>query len=172
MGYERTITGIDVNKPVLNYSEVLKSFETSLYIKKYFFHKQFKPFVYAGGYFSDLTKATADLELTYKLKDNITPDVDNYYLSQNNINVLNMRNTKRQGVISGIGISYKTKNILISADASYRMDIGTHLTNSTNRYKNEQLLYEFYYIDNDVNLSRVDVSLSVSYIFKYSVKSK
>ncbi len=172
MSYNRTINGTDVNKSELNYSEVLKSFESALYVKKYLFHKQFKPFVYLGGYFSDLTNANANLELTYKLKDKITPDVDNYDISKNNVDVLNMRNTKRQGVISGIGISYKTDNFVISADASYRLDIGKQFTNSANRYKNEQLLYEYYYIDNNVNLSRLDISLSVSYILKYSVKSK
>jgi tetratricopeptide (TPR) repeat protein len=172
MGYTRTIKGRDVNKTVLNYNEVLKSFETTLYIKKYFLHKQFKPFVYVGGYYSHLDQAKGNVELTYKLKDNITPDVDNYYLNKSNINVLNMRNANRQGVVSGLGISYKTKNIVISADASYRVDMGKHLTNKNNRFKNEDLLYKYYYIDNDVNLSRVDVSISVSYIFKYSVKSK
>ncbi len=172
MGYKRTIEGSGNLGLSIKYAEVMKSFESSLICKKYFLHKQFRPFVYLGGYMSNLNSAIADIELTYKLKDNITPDVDDYYLSKNNIDVLEMRNTKRGGIVSGGGISYKTKNILISADACYRLDIGNHLTNSNNKYKSEELLYKYYYIDNDVNLSRVDISVTVAYIFKYSVKSK
>lgn len=172
MAYKRTIEGSGNLGLLIKYSEALKSFETSLLCKKYFLHKQFRPFVYLGGYMSYLNTATADIELTYKLKDNITPDVDDYYLSKNNIDVLEMRNTKRGGMVSGLGISYKTKNILISADAGYRLDIGKHLTNSEKKNVNEELIYKYYYIDNDVNLSRVDVSITVAYIFKYSVKSK
>ncbi len=171
MGYSRTINGSDVNKSILNYSEVLKSFETSLYVKKYFLHKQFKPFVYLGGYYTHLNNATSNVELTYKLKDNITPDVDDYYLNKSNVDMIGMRNTNRFGAISGIGVSYKTKNILLSAAASYRVDVGKNLTNSANRYQNEDLLYTYYYIDNNVNLSRVDITFSVGYILKYSVKS-
>lgn len=172
MAYKRTIEGSGNLGLLIHYSEALKCYEQTLNVKKYFLHKQFRPFVYLGGYLSYLHTATADIELTYKLKDNITPDVDDYYLSKNNIDVLAMRNTKRGGLVVGSGISYKTKNILISADAAYRMDIGKHLTNSANKNKNEELLYKYYYIDNDVTLSRLDVSITVAYIFKYSVKSK
>lgn len=172
MAYKRTIEGSGNLGLLIKYSEALKSFESSLMCKKYFLHKQFRPFVYLGGYMSNLNTATADIELIYKLKDNITPDVDDYYLSKNNIDVLEMRNARRGGAVSGFGVSYKTKNILISADAGYRLDIGKHLTNYENKNKNEELIYKYYYIDNDVNLSRIDFSITVAYIFKYSVKSK
>ncbi len=176
MGYKRIIQVPPYKLPgsdslMLNYSEVMKSLETSLYIKKYFLHKQFRPFVYLGGYLSSLNSATANINLSYTSKDPIAGGSDHYNLSDST-NVLTMRNKIRQGVVSGIGISYKTKNVLISANAGYRMDIGKHLTNSDNKYKNEKLLYKFYYIDNDVTLSRLDLSLTVAYIIKYSVKSK
>lgn len=172
MGYNRTINGTSIDTFKLSYSEQIKSFETSLYVKKYFLHKQFKPFIYAGGYITALQKSTASVDLDYKLADPIAGGIDNYNSSENNIDVIAMRNKTRQGIVSGAGISYKSKNFLICAYASYRVDISKHITNSQNRFKNDDLLFKYYYVDNDVNLSRIDVSLSVSYIFKYSIKSK
>ena len=83
-----------------------------------------------------------------------------------------MRNKNRQGIILGAGVSYKMKNFLISADAGYRVDVGKHITNSDKRLKNNDLLFKYYYIDNDININRIDITLCVSYIFKYSIKSK
>jgi tetratricopeptide (TPR) repeat protein len=172
MFYSRTIPGTSSDSLMIDYSEALKSVETSIYLKKYFSKKQIKPFVYCGAYFSKLTAATGNIELTYNLKDVITPDIDQYYLSKSNINMLELRNAKRNGMVLGTGISYKFKNFLIFADAGYRFDIGKYLNNISNAHKIEELSYRYYFIDNDVMLRRWDLSFSVSYILKYSVKSK
>ena len=83
-----------------------------------------------------------------------------------------MRNKNRKGVVLGGGFTYKVKNYLITADAGYRFDIGKHLINSKKRYTNQDVIFNYYYIDNDVTLKRMDISLSLAYIFKYSIKSK
>lgn len=172
MGYNRSIVGSSKDSLSIDYSEAIKSFETSMYLKKYFRQDPLKTFVYVGGYMSFLQSAKASVSLDYKLKDKITPDIDDYNLSKNNIDVAEMRNAKRQGIVFGAGINYKLKNFLITANAGYKVDIGRHFTNTDSRLKNQELLFKYYYTDSDVNLSRMELTMALSYIFKYSIKSK
>jgi hypothetical protein len=118
-----------------------------------------------------MRQAQGNVELNYIYTNRFTQDGEPKNLTRNNVDVKDMRNTKRFGINAALGSSFTKDRFVISVEAKYLYDL-SHLTNPEKRYNNTELLYNYYYIDNDVSMSRIDVSLSLAYIFNYKVKSK
>ena len=167
--YERSIDGVKGWN--LNYKEKMSEFEAAGYLKIYFTKKRLKPYIIAGAYVSRLSDAVANVSLTYKTIDRLTLQLDEYSISQNNISQNNQRTIFNNGVLVGLGARYKISNILIGAEAYYSVGL-TNLADGDRRYSNSDLLYNYYYVDNDFKVNKIMVSVTASYILKYSVKKK
>ena len=185
-GYKRKINRDGVDNFELKYSEVIYSNEIGLSVKKYLLkddskllvgarspilHKGSGPYFSIGGYYSKMRQAQANAEINYLYTNRYNQYIEPKNLTRNNIDVKDMRNTKRFGLSAALGSSLTIDRFVISLEAKYLYDL-TSLTNPEKRYSNTELLYNYYYIDNDVSMNRIDASLSLAYIFKYKVKSK
>ena len=155
----------------LNYKEKISSVEASANIKYYFPAGKITPFVFAGAMINQLISAKSDVELAYQAVDRYTSKQDPYVVSQKNINVKDQRNLNNYGALLGIGARYKYQNLMFGLETSYLIGL-TNYSDPDRRYTNNDLLYNYYYVDNDFNLSRISVSVSVGYILKYSIKKK
>ncbi len=185
-GYKRTLTRSGVDNFELKYSEIIYNNEIGISLKKYLLkdnsklllgwvgpilHKGSGPYFSIGGYYSKMRQAQANAEVNYIYTNRSFQSTEPKNLTRNNIDVKDMRNTKRFGLSAALGSSLTIDRLVISLEAKYLYDL-TSLTNPEKRYNNTELLYNYYYIDNDVSVSRIDVSLSLAYILSYKVKSK
>jgi hypothetical protein len=185
-GYKRKITRDGVDNFELKYSEVIYSNELGISLKKYLLkddsklfvgprspilHKGSGPYLSIGGYYSKMRQAQANAELNYLYIERQNQYTEPKNITRNNIDVKDMRNKNRFGISGAIGSSLTIDRFVISLEGKYLYDL-TELTNPEKRYANNELLFNYYYIDNDVSMSRIDVSLSLAYILSYKVKSK
>ena len=129
------------------------------------------PYISAGGYYTKMRQAQANVDLNYDYYDPQIQYSHQVNSTKNNIDVKQMRNTKRFGLTAAIGSTMPIKRILISLEAKYLYDLSI-LNNLSERYSNPELLYEYYYIDNNFSVNRLDFSLSLAYILNYNIKSK
>lgn len=185
--FKRILKREGIDNFELNYSEISYSNEYGLALKKYFYSLDqhpllvllggsrigggFGPYLSLGGHYSHLREAQGDVELNYLYTDRQSHYTEAKNLTRNNIDVKNMRNSTRWGIDAALGSSLNLKRGLFSFEVKYLYDI-TPYTNSNNRYSNSELLFNYYYIDNNVSISRLNVSISFAPILKYSVKSK
>ncbi len=184
IGYSRTIERNGSDNFSLNYSEIIYNNDFGLLLKKYLFKNETKlfgdqtikhtgsgPYLAIGGYYSKMRQAQANVELNFDYIERQNQYIEPKNITRNNIDVKDMRNKNRFGISGAIGSSLTIDRFVISLEGKYLYDI-TELTNPEKRYTNDELLLNYYYIDNDVSMSRIDVSLSLAYIFSYKVKSK
>ena len=185
--YQRSLTTNGTNAFNLKYSEISYSNDFGLSLKKYIYNVDhyplytlsgartlgggFGPYISFGGHYSQLREALGNIELNYLVKDRQTPFIEGQKISSSKVDVKNMRNSGRWGIDMAVGSSLKLKRALLSIEVKYLLDFTTY-TNSANRYNNSELLYNYYYIDNAVTLSRLNISISIAPILHYSVKSK
>ncbi|MBL0047414.1 MAG: hypothetical protein IPP32_04855 [Bacteroidetes bacterium] len=187
VGYNRKLTRKGINNFDLKYSEIIYNNELGLSLKKYILkddsklllgrnispilHNGTGPYLSIGGYYSKMRQAQANVELNYQSTNIQTQFIETKNLTRNNIDVKEMRNKKIYGISAAVGSSLTIKQVVVSLEVKY-LYATTHLTNSENKYENTELIYNYYYVDNDVTYSRIDVSLSLAFILHYNVKSK
>lgn len=169
--YERTLTGN--NNWQLKYDERINYFEVPVYIKKYFSfdNSKLEPYLLAGGIFQFPYSATADLNLAFNNFDVLTGTTDQNTLTSLDVDRENEREGFNADLAFGAGLSRKVKNVVFSFDLRYVLGL-TNIMEVTNKYDNQDLIFNFYYIDNDVKASKFEFSVSVNYIFNYSIKKQ
>ena len=125
--------------------------------------KKFEAFVNMGGYGGRLVSAEADFLLTKKLdkENSIT-------FSDNGLSSINRKNKMEFGMLTGIGLSTNLKNAALSLEVNYFNGINYNLTNSDNRYADGELLMSYFYLDDDLRLD--NLSISLSYVVKINYK--
>ncbi len=185
-GYKRDLMRQGVDNFALKYAEVIYSNELGISVKKYLFknnklkfigpvspipHRGSGPYITLGGYYTKMRQAQGNIELNFLAKDTAGRYINAKNFKLENFDVKDMRNTKRYGFTAALGSSYTLDRIIISAEAKYLSDF-TRITNPDKRTSNDELLTNFYYIDNDVSMTRIDVSVSLAYILGYKVKSR
>jgi len=144
------------------YSENREFIEIPLYLKKYFFQgKNLLPYITGGLGWSYMTKAWS-----YASKKAWDDDI---WYSDDNIQVMSMRNRHTFEWLAGAGIGYKIKNIRMFLDVRYYGGLNS-LTDESHRYDNQLLQEEYFYIDNSVKMNKFELGASISYTLKNSVK--
>lgn len=145
----------------IHYSEWPEFIELPLYVKKYFtIGRNLKPYITSGLGWLFMTKSVANVSKT-NTTENIT-----YYL--NGIDMTAMRNRHNFEWIAGAGLGYRIKNVGLYLDLRYYKGL-TCLTNP-GRVQDDQLLNEYYYIDNELKMNKFEMGASISYTFINSVK--
>lgn len=82
------------------------------------------------------------------------------------------RNKWEYGLLIGGGVLYSLKKLNLALNLNYYHSF-SNVTQAENRYKNESLFYNYFYIDDDFSLSNLSISLSFIYNLNYKViKSK
>jgi hypothetical protein len=119
-----------------------------------------KPYVQLGGYLGYLVSAENNFYANYK------PGDESYSLE--NISSLERRNRLDAGVVGALGANYKIGAGQLFVQASYFYSM-RKAVNSQERYNNKQLVYSYYYIDDDFTLSNLAVGIGYSLFINYKV---
>jgi hypothetical protein len=154
----------------LDYSETLSFLDGHFDIKKYFGRGKFKPYISGGICLSMLQKSSAQINVKYSRTDPYTKEID-HFASSMSIDQKPFRNQQPTYLTAGLGCAYRIKNFIISVDARFMNGL-SNMINPDKRLNNTELLYNFYYIDNDVFMRKTTFSASVGYVFKYAVREK
>jgi hypothetical protein len=169
VNYKRALSGPG-SRFSLDYAENLTYADLHFSLKKYFGQGKLKPYVSGGACLSFLQKATSQVSVRYSRTDPYTKDID-HFTSEATTDLKAMRN-QRPGFLSlGAGCSYRLKNCVLSLDARYLQGL-SNFVNPDRRQSNPNLLYNFYYVDNDVTLRKLEISVGIAYVLNYSVKER
>jgi len=151
------------------FQENLSFIEIPLYLKKHFqAGKNIVPYASLGFGYLRMIEANATSYITYTNED-IFNGKKTDYSATGKIDMLNMRNKNTFEWIAGCGIGYKFKNLGIFLDAKYSKGFNS-LTNSANRFNNTTLTNDYFYIDNSIQLNKVELGISISYTLKNSIR--
>jgi len=156
---------------ILNYNENLSYINTPVYLKFYLTNTKFKLFAILGGSYSLLEQATANLNLQYSALDYISGVSSTYTTGEGGINQKAYRVSSFTSMLFGGGCSYRFKNFIFALQASYATE-KNNILNPDENTRNQELEYKFYYIDNALSLSLLNINASVGYILNYQVKTK
>lgn len=124
--------------------------------------KKFQFFADAGAYAGRLASAQSDFTFNNSASSEIK--------SIKNLNAMDRRNKWEYGFLMGGGALYKIGQVNVTLDIRYFLSAySNNITNTDNRYKNDNLFYNYYYIDDDLRLNTLAVSLSLIYNVNYKV---
>jgi len=127
---------------------------TSLPINK------FSGFIDVGGYVGRLVNANTDF---IRSTTSILGNFSNINLSSEN-----RRNRLDYGFLYGIGAMYNLGKVNLALDVRYYLSYA-NITNTENRYNTEELFYNYYFIDDDLQLDNLAISFSVNYNINYKI---
>lgn len=128
-------------------------------------YKNFRLFVEGGFYGGILLSSRSNFSETL---NETTKEVN----EEINLNSISRRNNNDYGLLYGLGVMYKVKQIDIGLDVKYYQSFA-NITNTDNRYNYQSLLYNYYFIEDDIQLNNLAISLSLFYNLNYQVlKSK
>ncbi len=146
----------------VGFSENDSYIEIPLNVRKYYHIGQnIIPYLSAGITYLYMTQALGNASIFYT-KDKILTQSDNK-------NMLDMRNRNTFEWLVGAGIGYKLKNLRLFLDMRYYGGLNS-FTNSSNRLKNQDLIDNYFYVDNSVRLNQFEIGASISYTLFNSVK--
>jgi hypothetical protein len=91
-------------------------------------------------------------------------------ITGSDIGLSDFRNKYNAGLIAGIGAKYKVKRGHVFFEARYLYGL-LNQTNESNRYTNPELIYKYFYIDDDFTLNNYIFSVGYMYSF-YKPKKK
>lgn len=128
----------------------------------YFFGKRAKTkFSLQGGLFGGYLLYDAN-----DFKSSLEKDNKNYELI--NANALERRNRFNYGLTAGLGVNFKVKTGQVSLLANYFYSI-PKINKESKRYDYAQQIYTYYYIDDDIVLHNLALSIAYQYNLNYKV---
>jgi tetratricopeptide (TPR) repeat protein len=122
--------------------------------------KGFRFFSDVGGYIGFLSAASADISRKNEVTMDSKVELD--------LDAKQRRNKLEYGLLAGVGTTKKVGPVNLALDIRYYLSYA-NITNQGNRYNNSNLLYGYYYIDDDLRLNNLAISLSVIYSVNYKV---
>ncbi|MCK4664560.1 MAG: hypothetical protein KAT68_16950 [Bacteroidales bacterium] len=149
----------------IDFSETQNRFLIPISGTYYFYeNKIISTFVEAGGIIGLLSSSSAKIIRKYmdnsSYNDVTSPD----------INIKDNRNLTNFGILLGLGAKYKIKkgNFLLNINYNFAL---TNQVNINNRLLNHEMIFKYYYYDNDFKLNNLMLSITYMYPF-YSHKKK
>lgn len=119
-----------------------------------------KPYIQFGGYAGYLVFESNNFSSNYK------PSSESYSIE--NLSSLDRRNRFDVGLVGALGLNYKLGAGQVFVQASYFNSMRNAVDEST-RYSNKQLVYTYYYLDDDFKLSNVAIGAGYSFFINYKV---
>lgn len=152
------------NSYKVNYKEDLSYLNIPIGLKYNF--KNFNKIelqINAGGYFGYLLFARNNIKLNYFQTNTEYEILD--------LNAISRRNKTDYGGYIGLGISYPIKFGKIHLQSNYFHSL-TNITNEENRYKYKELIFNYFYIDDDIILNNLTINAGISFYINYKVLNK
>ncbi|MFM9944628.1 MAG: porin family protein [Bacteroidia bacterium] len=122
--------------------------------------KPLRVFVQGGIFAGYLLYTSNDFESIY------TPQEQDYKLTK--LNAIDRRNRFNFGVTGGLGLYYKTAIGDISLQGNYYRSF-SNITNSEKRYEYIDQIYTYYYVDDDITLHNMAISMGYTRNLNYKV---
>ncbi len=142
-------------------NEHLSYVEVPLYVTYSYGKGRLRPFIKLGGYEDFLLSATSDFSAKYN------PDNTSY--SDNNVNSSDRRNKTSTGLMGGIGFSYKF-NPGAHLFVEFRYNYGiSNIVNDGNRYADQNLIFNYFYLDDDMKISNGLFTIGIVKYINYKV---
>lgn len=143
------------------YEETLTYLQVPLFIRYQLKPKgNFKVFVQAGLITGFLTKAKYDIEKT-------STSLESTNLKS--IEVTNNRTKTIFGTLFGAGASYKLREGHVFGEINYQYSF-TNINKPNTRLDNENLVYNYFFIDDDLQLNNLTFSLGYTFYLNYFVQ--
>jgi hypothetical protein len=135
----------------VSYREDLNYFDIPLSVKYYFLNSKFQPYVEAGANFSLLSAALGELS-----RDDLSDIV-----SRNG-----QRNQFSLGYFGGLGLAYHHKNFGFLLGVNYLFN-PQQVNKEGTRYENLDIVFKYYYIDNDFTMNNLQLNVGFKYALAY-----
>jgi tetratricopeptide (TPR) repeat protein len=129
-----------------------------LYSYNFYSKNRLKFGVIAGPYLSVLINSYNNLSLS---DSSGTMEVKRYSSKVR-------RNALNYGICGGIGMTYKLKSGHFSLDARYYKSM-SNITKTDGRYDNATLIYDYSYLDDDIRLDNIAISLGYHLYINYKI---
>lgn len=126
-------------------------------------HKKLRPYIGIGTSMSLLLTSSMDASRVYT--DNALPEVQGP-----DIDVIDHRQSSSLFLIGAAGIKYKVPRGFITLDLRYEKGLINQVVESR-RYQNSELLYKYFYVDDNFVLNNFTGSLGYTYLL-YNPKKK
>lgn len=116
-----------------------------------------KPFIRAGISFGYLLDSKANVIRSYN-------DNSHAEIKGTAVELKKFRNPFNIWAIAGAGLKYKVKRGNIFFDVKYNLGLFNQVKSDT-RYENTELIYKYYYIDNNFRINNLSLSIGFMYLF-------
>lgn len=135
----------------IDYREELGFFDLGLSARYYVGNWQLQPFVEIGGQYTLLTSALG--ELTREGQSDL-------------VNRLPQRNTSFPSYYYGGGLAYSKKGISIRLGVQLH-DYDRNIVNPDRRFDNLDVIFRYFYLDNDFVMNHLQFNLGIAYTLRY-----
>ncbi len=143
------------------YNETLNYLQVPLFARFQIKPKgNFKVFAQAGGIAGFLTKAIYDMEKTSSSME---------VTKLKSFDVTDSRTKAIYGAIMGIGASYKLKEGHVFGEINYQYSF-TNINKENTRLNNDNLVNNYFYIDDDLRLNNLIFSIGYTFYLSYFVQ--
>ncbi len=143
------------------YTEMLNYLEFPVYFRQHFNKRsKLKPYLQGGAYVGTLIYSENSFSAYFE------PEQINYSLEKTDSK--NRRNMLSAGLSIGSGLSYKIKSGYLTLQVNYFHAL-TGITNEANRYNYPDLQTHYYYLDDQLFLNNLSLSIGFSYPINYKV---
>lgn len=97
---------------------------------------------------------------------NYLPDEKKFELT--NLNIKERRHKYNSGLMGGIGLNYKLRQGQIGFQANYYQSF-TKINITSQRWNFQEQIYTYFYVDDDITLSNLTLSIGYTYFLNYKV---
>jgi len=147
----------------VNVNEKLTYLEVPLAVKYTFGSSKLRPYLEVGGYEGFLLSAYSDFNSTY------TASNPSQKLSDNNVSSSDRLVNTNFGLLGGIGLTYKVGPGHFLINLKYCYGLTNIVKGGTNRYADENIYFKYYYLDDDISLNNLLLSVGYVYYVNYKV---
>ncbi len=122
-----------------------------------------RPYIEAGVFGGYIIRSENDFKRVWTSTGETSTSV--------NVNSRTRRNLFAYGVQGGVGVSYKTNqgHFFLSGNYSYSMQ---NITKISTRYNIKNYIYNYYYLDDDIRLNSIAISIGYTLYLNYKVLNK
>jgi hypothetical protein len=130
-----------------------------------FLSAKIKPFIQLGGEFNYLSSVNCDIQ-----RVSFTNNTPTTIINGSSINLDGYRNKLNLSVLGGIGAVLNTKAGLFQVIAGFKYFLLPYI-NGNERYANNNLIYYYQHIDDNLKINNIYFSLGYSHLF-YKIRKK
>jgi len=153
--------------PVVNVisKEKLKKIDFPLSLTYSFGKGNLSYFGRIGGLISYVTSSSLSLTKSYQGSTSVPP------LTEENINIKDLRQKFYYAVLAGVGIQYKVPRGFLALDLRYQYGL-QNMSRSSHKYNTSKLWANYYYLDDDFFLDYFSINIGYHFTIYQSRKNR